>query len=410
MGTPSVVGHLDADCFYVSSERVRSPCLHRLPVAVLGNQGACVIAKSYEMKALGITTGMPVWEAVRRCPEGVYVKRDFRWYEAISRQILDILRALSPAVEYHSIDEMFFDATALPQAFNAPLPHAVEALQQRVLREARVPASVGVSLSKTLAKLASDPSKPFGCRVLLDRGDIETFLAGRPVEEVAGIGERSRRKLARHGILTCLDFAQADRRFVRKLLTIRGEALWWELNGTPARPILTERPAHKCFSRGGSLGEATANPERLTAWAVRNVERLVEELDHHRTFTDRLTLVLGFKEGGGWSGRTALPETTARFDLLVDAAKHLLAKGCRGRRRVCRMHLLLDRLSRRPVQGSLFPCPNPVAQRVAFVKRFVNERVGRFAVRSGDTLPLADIYRDEATGYDICDVRGKFCF
>jgi nucleotidyltransferase/DNA polymerase involved in DNA repair len=410
MGTPALVGHLDSDCFYVSCERVRSPCLHRLPVAVLGNQGACVIAKSYEMKAKGVKTGEPVWEAVRKCPEAVYVKRDFRWYEVISRQILHTLRAVSPAVEYHSIDEMFFDATALPRAFDASLPHAVEALQKRVLREARVPASIGVSLSKTLAKLASDAAKPFGVRVLLDRGDIEKFLAGRPVEEVAGIGERSRRKLARHGILTCLDFAQANRHFVRKLLTIRGEALWWELNGTPVSPILTERPAHKCFSRGGSLGEATADPERLTAWAVRNVERLVEELDHYHTFTARLTLALSFKGGGGWSGRTALPETTARFDLLVTAAKHLLAKACRLKRRVCRIHVLADRLSRRPVQGSLFPCPNPAAERVAFVKKFVNERVGRFAVRSGDTLPLADIYRDEATGYDICDVRGKFCF
>jgi hypothetical protein len=66
MGMPSLVGHLDADCFYVSCERVRSPALLRLPVGVLGNQGACVIAKSYEMKALGVRTGMPIWESVKK--------------------------------------------------------------------------------------------------------------------------------------------------------------------------------------------------------------------------------------------------------------------------------------------------------------------------------------------------------
>src|SRR2546423_1659634 len=78
---PSAVGHLDADCFYVSAERARDAFLCGKPVGVLGNQGACVIAKSYEMKAAGVKTGMPIWEAVKLCPQGVYVKRDFRWYE-----------------------------------------------------------------------------------------------------------------------------------------------------------------------------------------------------------------------------------------------------------------------------------------------------------------------------------------
>src|SRR5438270_13846620 len=86
------VGHLDADCFYVSAERVRHPELAGKPVGVLGNNGACVIAKSYEMKAGGVKTGTPVWDAAKLCPEGVYVKRDFRWYEVLSRKMLDIVR------------------------------------------------------------------------------------------------------------------------------------------------------------------------------------------------------------------------------------------------------------------------------------------------------------------------------
>ena len=96
---PRLIAHLDADCFYVSCERIRSPALACLPVGVLGNQGACVIAKSYEMKAFGVKTGMPIWDAVRCCPQGIYIKRDFHWYEAISRQLLDTLRLVSPAVE-----------------------------------------------------------------------------------------------------------------------------------------------------------------------------------------------------------------------------------------------------------------------------------------------------------------------
>jgi nucleotidyltransferase/DNA polymerase involved in DNA repair len=74
------------------------------PVGVLGNQGACVIAKSYEMKSAGVKTGTPIWEAVKLCPQGVYLKRDFRWYEVLSRRILEVVREFSPRVEFYSID------------------------------------------------------------------------------------------------------------------------------------------------------------------------------------------------------------------------------------------------------------------------------------------------------------------
>ena len=150
------IGHFDADCFYVSCERVRHPFLRGQQVGVLSNQGACVIAKSYELKARGIPTGMPIWEAIPRCPEAIFVKRDFEWYEVLSRQMLEIVREFRPAVEYYSIDEMFFDAQKMGFA-------EAKELQQAILVRVGVPVSVGLSRSKTLAKLASSSGKPFGC-------------------------------------------------------------------------------------------------------------------------------------------------------------------------------------------------------------------------------------------------------
>lgn len=325
--------------------------------------------------------------------------------------MLGILREVSPTVEYYSIDEAFFRAEQLMQVFGKPLLEAVQALQQRVLREVLVPVSIGVSLSKTLAKLGSDTAKPFGCKILLDKGEIESFLRCRPVEDISGIGERSRQKLAMHSIVTCWDFAQADRKFLRWLLTVKGAALWWELHGDPVLPILTQRPPHKMIGRGGSLGEATTDRRRLTAWVVRNVERLVEELDYHEVFADRLSFFAEFKDGGGWGRSTALPEATARFDILVAAAKHILDEAMRFGQRVSGMHLLAERLSyRRHVQGDLFSRPDPRQERIALAKRLVNEKVGRFAVRSGETLFLRDVYADDAQDYDVCDIRGKTCF
>ncbi|HEY4759652.1 MAG TPA: nucleotidyltransferase, partial [Thermoguttaceae bacterium] len=151
------IGHLDADCFYVSCERVRHRHLCGQAVGVLSNQGACVIAKSYELKARGVTTGMPIWDALPLCPEAVFIKRDFEWYEVLSRRILEAAGSFSHAVEYYSIDEMFFDASSMDF-------HDAKALQDLILEQTGVPVSVGVSLSKTLAKLASSSGKPLGGR------------------------------------------------------------------------------------------------------------------------------------------------------------------------------------------------------------------------------------------------------
>jgi DNA polymerase V len=209
MRMPRAIGHLDSDCFYVSAERVRFDCLRDKPVAVLGNQGACVIAKSYEMKAAGVGTGEPIWEAVKKCPQGVYLKRDFRWYEVLSRMMLDCVRELSPRVEYYSIDEFVFEAVPLA---GLSYQGTAEMIRDRIWAAVRVPVTVGIARSRTLAKLISDTAKPFGALAILDRDSEESLLAARPVTDVTGIAGRRAARLSPWGILTCLDFARADRR------------------------------------------------------------------------------------------------------------------------------------------------------------------------------------------------------
>src|SRR5262249_4100713 len=227
MGRQGPIGHVDADAFYVSAERVRYAHLAEKPVGVLGNQGACVIAKSYEMKSHGVKTGMPIWEAQKLCPDGLYVKRDFRWYEVLSRMMLEAVRDVSPKVESYSIDEFFFEAVSPPGGDYQELAVSV---RDRVMERVRVPVTVGIARTRTLAKLISDTAKPFGALAILDPASEESLLAARPVTDVTGIAGRRERRLTPWGIRTCLDLARADRRLVRQLLTANGEALWWELN------------------------------------------------------------------------------------------------------------------------------------------------------------------------------------
>jgi nucleotidyltransferase/DNA polymerase involved in DNA repair len=217
------IGHLDSDCFYVSAERVRDDFLRQKPVAVLGNQGACVIAKSYEMKALGVQTGEPIWEAVVKCPEGIYLKRDFRWYEVLSRLMYEVLSEYSPRVEYYSIDEFFFEA--LP--FRALSLHETAiVIRDRMFQALCLPVTVGIARSKTLAKLISDSAKPFGAKAVLEASEERELLSKLPVSDICGIGGRRTARLLPHGIATCLDFIEADRRLIRSVLTVVGERLW----------------------------------------------------------------------------------------------------------------------------------------------------------------------------------------
>ncbi len=404
------VGHLDADCFYVSAERVRDDFLRGKPVGVLGNQGACVIAKSYEMKAAGVGTGMPIWDALVRCPEGIYVKRDFRWYEVLSRQMLEVVQEWSPRVEYYSIDEFFFAAEPGP---DGSFQRLAERIRGAILDRVGVPVTVGIARTRTLAKLISDMAKPFGALAILDRRAEEELLAERPVTEITGIAGRRAARLSPWGILTCLDLARADRRLVRSLLTATGEALWWELNGEDVRPIQSRRPSHKALSRGGSFGEATHRPTVLYAWLVRNLERLIEELEYHAVAAGRLTVQVIYKDGRSGVGQATLPVPADRFDVLLDVVRPCLRRAWIPRALASHMHLIADNLTvRRDTPADLFesPAQRARAEAVARLKREVNARHGRFVLRSAATLPLASIYRDTANEYDICDIRGKICF
>jgi nucleotidyltransferase/DNA polymerase involved in DNA repair len=406
----TAVGHLDADCFYVSAERVRDEFLDGKPVGVLGNQGACVIAKSYEMKGAGVKTGEPIWEALEKCPGGIYIKRDFRWYEVLSRLMLEAVRDLSPRVEYYSIDEFFFLAIPLR---GKTFQETALLIRDQIWERVRVPVTVGIARTRTLAKLISDSAKPFGAVAVLEPAPETALLADRPVTEITGIAGRRAARLQPWGIRTCLDLAQADRRLVRKLLTASGEALWWELNGDPVRPIHPQRPLHKAFSRGGSFGEPAIEPLVLYAWLVRNLERLIEELEFHGVGAGKLTVWVAYRNGHVGIGQTRLAVPSDRFDVLLDAARPCLRRAWVPRVPATRMHLFAEHLTPRTCTPlGLFDraADRNRAEAIARLKREVNARIGRFALRSGATLPLSAVYRDTSNEYDICDVRGKICF
>jgi DNA polymerase V len=406
---PGYVAHLDADCFYVSAERVRHRELVGKPVGVLGNNGACVIAKSYEMKKAGVKTGTPIWDAKVLCPEGVYVKRDFHWYEVLSRKMLGIVGSFTTRVEYYSIDEFFFEAHPLDRGQS--LQQAATAIRDHIREAAGLPVTIGIARTRTLAKLFSDTGKPFGAIAVLSREHERVLLSKLPVTEISGIAGRRAARLLPYGIRTCLDLADAPGHLVRQLLTKTGYELWLELRGERVTPIRSERPAHKVLARGGSLMGNVDDPAKLWAWMVRHLERLVEELRYHSVRTCKLAVEVAWKSGDSTGGSCPLEAPSDRFDDLLDAARVALRQAFLPGATATHMHVIAPELRRaRGFQLSLFDVPDPKRDAVADVKEAVNQKFGRFKLRSGATLPLPRVYKDPSNAYDICDVKGKICF
>lgn len=406
------IGWVDADTFYCNAERVRFPMLRGVPLAVLGNNGACVIARTAEFKAAGVRVGDPVWEARVKCPAGVYLKRDFDWLGEVSGRMIEELREVSPLAEYYSIDEAGFEALPLSGSYD----RAARGVRDRIRGRVGVPTTVGIARTRTLAKLLCDVSKPFGAAAVLSRADEEALLARLPVSEVSGIGKRRAAVLHGVGIGTCLDFARADRRLIRRLLTVVGEALWFELNGDPVLPLKAERPRHKVLSRGGSLGRETADPYMLLGWLVRNLERLTEEFRFHRVKAGRVSLWVCYRDGRGRHGitraaRASVVPPSDRFDVLLDDYLACL-RACYVRgASATRMHLFAEQLAPEGLtQLSLFDDPASPGDVIDALKEEVNDRHGRFALRSAATLALPEIYADPATYREVCDIRGKHVF
>jgi nucleotidyltransferase/DNA polymerase involved in DNA repair len=368
------------------------------------------------MKDAGVPVAMAIWDAVRACPDGIYIKRDFRWYEMLSRRMLDVVRDLAQSrdrtrkVEYYSIDEFFFEVEPLR---GKTLEETARIYRERIWEEVGVPVTVGIGRSRTLAKIIGKSVKPFGARAVVDKDGEAKLLADLPVNKITGIAGRRAARLHLHRIDTCLQFARADRGEIRKILTVAGEILWHELNGEPVTPIHANRPMHKSLSRGGSLSVATARPTLLFAWLVRNLERLIVELEWHAVLAGRLTIFLMYKSGQTGVGQVNLAVPTDRFDLLLDAARTCIRQAWRPRVRVSHMSVIAEGLThRRERPLSLFDSPSAArrAEEIARLKREVNVRHGPFKLRSGATLPLEEIYGDAVNEYDICDIRGKACF
>lgn len=260
-----VIFHLDMNCFYAAVEMAHDPRLKGKPLAIAGNpqeRRGIVVTSSYEARAKGVQTTMPLWEAKKLCPELIVRKPNFNRYREASAKIFSMLAEITPLIEPVSIDEGYLDITDCKHLGNPP--GIAESIQQRLLQELDLPCSIGIGPNKFLAKMASDMKKPLGITVLRIR-DLPDTLWPLPVEKMHGIGEKTAERLQGIDVYTIKDLAEKDVYSLTHVLGINGERLKNRANGIDYSPVDPEA-VHEFKSIGNSKtlpNDTTNRPEIL---------------------------------------------------------------------------------------------------------------------------------------------------
>lgn len=250
----------DCDSFFVSCERKLNPELNGLPVSVVSGERGCVISRSREAKQLGVPMGIPLFQAVEKYPECIYIPANHYAYTKISNMVMEILKDFSPKVQVYSIDEAFVDFTGLTGLYKKNYYELGIELQRRVRQNTDIPVTIGISTSKTLAKLASDKAKNTPDRVALAGNQTRIKLLKRTeIDEVWGIGRRLGERLKGYAIKTAYDYIQKDDGWIQKRFGKNGIVTKYELLGKMISPISDEVELPKSISDSKSFLEFSSD-------------------------------------------------------------------------------------------------------------------------------------------------------
>ncbi|MBI4432382.1 MAG: DNA polymerase IV [Candidatus Omnitrophica bacterium] len=283
--------HVDCDAFFASVEQSLKPALKGKPV-IVGKDRGIAAAFSYEAKRAGVIRAMPLSEIKKLCPDAVFLPCDYESYSLFSQRFYAILRRFTPDVEEYSIDEAFAELSGLRRVYRASYEAIAFDIKKTIEKELGITVSVGLSLTKSLAKICSKDGKPSGFTAV--RGhELRDYLKTVKIQRVCGFGPSSTALLAKHAVHTVWDYVQRPEIFARKLLGKIGSELWHELRGESVYPILTEKKeAQASLSKTKTFTPASNNRDFVRAQLIRNMESAFIKLRRHHMRTKGIGIYL----------------------------------------------------------------------------------------------------------------------
>jgi DNA polymerase IV len=313
--------HIDMDAFYASVEQVDNPELIGKRVIIGGSQRGVVAAASYEARKFGVRSAMPIFEARRLCPNGVFLPVRRRRYQEVSHQVMQVLDTISPLVEQVSIDEAFIDVTGT-ESLHGPETALIRKIKEAIKHRTSLTCSIGIAPNRFLAKIASEMNKPDGWSII-NKDDVAALLKGLPIKKIPGIGPKTAQAMKELGIQTAVDVLRFSQEFWVKRLGKGGTDLYERAQGI-GPTVVTPRRAPKSCSAEDTFDSDTGDMEELKKWLLCQAEELGRDLRKHGFKGKTITLKVKFASFKTVTRSTTLAEATHSTRIIYGTALKLL--------------------------------------------------------------------------------------
>ncbi|MEM8732285.1 MAG: DNA polymerase IV [Pseudomonadota bacterium] len=316
------IAHMDCDAFYAAVEKRDNPDLADKPVIIGGGRRGVVSTACYVARIRGVRSAMPMFQALKLCPDAVVIKPRMSAYVEVSKAIRALMEALTPAIQPLSLDEAFLDLTGTEKLHGAPPAIVLAGLVNRMQDDLGISGSIGLSHNKFLAKVASDLDKPRGFSVI-GAGETLDFLAEKPVNLIWGVGQASGAALDAAGIRTFADLRRWDRTDLVARFGSMGERLYHLARGADHRPVTAHEPI-KSISHETTFFEDTSDRDILDGHIWRLTEKVSDRAKARGLAGRVVTLKLKRADHKIVTRRVALLDATQLADVLYRTARALL--------------------------------------------------------------------------------------
>ena len=378
--TERTILHVDLDAFFAAVEQRDRPELRGKPVIVGGDPAGrgVVSAASYEARRFGVHSAMSLREAVRRCPDGVFLPVDGRRYQQASRDVMAVLRRFTPQVEPISIDEAFLDVTGSRGLFGDGRSIAT-AIKAAVREDVGLTASVGVASTKLAAKIASDLQKPDGL-VVVEPGEEAGFLAPLPISRLWGVGQKTATALADYGVRTIGDLAALSPDLLVRRFGKHGGSLASRARGVDDDPVHEGDPA-KSVGHEHTFDSDTSDREVIERTLLAMSDGVAGRLRSAGVRASTIAVKIRDSSFRTITRQRTLPEPTDLTDPIFRAAVELARPEVRGIR-VRLLGVTASNLGDREQLG-LFPSDDPRRRAAIEAADTIRRRYGERAVTRG---------------------------
>jgi DNA polymerase-4 len=321
---PARILHVDLDAFFVEVCRQRHPELRNIELLVVGgrrDQRGVVQSASYGARKFGIRAGMPIAEAVRRCPQATFFQGSFAHYRSASQGVRAVLEEFSPTVVMASLDEAYLDFAGTERLFPVSLLPVAEQLRDRVREETGLDCSVGMGPNRMIAKLASDYAKPRGL-MEVRAGWEEGFLAGLPLRAMPGVGPKTAERWAELGLVEVHQIQQMEERTLERLIGADARPLKLRAQGQGGTTLRRDR-LPKSVSRETTLSRDLRDPAELERVLALLTARVAAQLRDEQILARTVTLKLRHDDFRTVTRRQTLETATDLDGELYPAARSL---------------------------------------------------------------------------------------